>query len=102
MRTFLVTILAFILTLTTLSFAGQVDDQLNGSNINFETIEKLPRTDLEINFPNASKAKLNVDLISQPTFCYVLIDYQKEISPVPRYHLPNYNILRSKNYFLII
>jgi hypothetical protein len=102
MHSFIVTILAVILTLTTLSVTGQSDGSLNGSHVRLETIERLPNTNLEINSPNSSKSKLNVEFISQETFYHTSIDYKKEISSVHRYDFPNYNILRSKNYFLII
>lgn len=102
MRSLVVTLLAFILMLTSLAFAGQVDDQLHGSHIKFETLEKLPRPDFDINSPNSEKAKLSIDIIHQPTYSYEVIDYQQEMLFEHYYDLPKYNLLRSKNYFLII
>lgn len=102
MRSLVITFLAFILMLTTLAYATQVDDQLAGSDIKFETLEKLPRPDFDINSPSAEKARISAVIIDQPTYRYEAINYHQEIKVEHLYYLPNYNLLKSKKYFLII
>ncbi len=102
MRYLVVCWLSYILFFINLSFAEQVHDRLGDTHIQFETLEKIPRDYLDISFPKNASAKLAFILFKPSLRNHNPNDYDQVIKTGHIFQLSKYNILRFKNYFLII
>jgi hypothetical protein len=98
-------VLSFVIFFTfiiALAFAGQTQQSSGHSHLKFETLVQLPQPDVYQVSPGSDKIKFALKFILRQEHSYVHSDYHPEKCLEPLYSLPNYCLLRSKNYFLII
>jgi hypothetical protein len=102
MKSKVLSLVIFFTFIFAVAFVGHSQHASGHSHLKFETLIQLPQLDFYQVSPGTDKIKFALKFILRQGHSYALSDYHGEKCLEPLYSLPNYCLLRSKNYFLII